>query len=124
MPGLGSKADFLSPKMAKTRKQKELMVKDFSERLSKMKAAVFVNYRGISVPQIQELRKKLRKKEADFMIAQNRLLKIALKDTDYKCPEEIFKGPLLCGGFTASKEHAAPTILGKKSMLGTNSSPA
>ena len=94
MPGLGSKADFLSPKMAKTRKQKELMVKDFSERLSKMKAAVFVNYRGISVPQIQELRKKLRKKEADFMIAQNRLLKIALKDTDYKCPEEIFKGPL------------------------------
>ena len=80
--------------MAKTREQKEVLVKDLNERLEKMKAAVLVNYRGISVPQIQDLRKKLHEKGADFAIAKNRLFKIALKDQKIECPEEIFKGPL------------------------------
>jgi len=110
--------------MAKTRKQKEALVKDLSERLGKMKAAVLVNYRGISVPQIQELRKKLGEKGADFAIAKNRLFKIALKEKQLECPEEIFKGPLAISfGYKDevapskiikdfSKENELPEILG------------
>ncbi len=49
-----------------------------SDKISRAKAMVFVDYRGLKHKQIEELRKILKKAEAEFTIAKNRLMKRAL----------------------------------------------
>ncbi len=98
--------------MAKTREQKETIIKDLTERVSKMKGAVLVNYKGISVVQSQDLRNKLREQDAGLAIVKNRLLKIALKENNLDCPDEIFKGPVaIAFGF---QDEISPAKIVKK----------
>lgn len=49
-----------------------------SEKISRAKAMVFVDYRGLKHKQIEELRKKLKGLSADFTVAKNRLMIRAL----------------------------------------------
>ena len=49
-----------------------------SEKISRAKAMVFVDYRGLKHKQMEELRKKLKKVEAEFTVAKNRLMIKAL----------------------------------------------
>ncbi len=58
--------------------------KEFIEKMSaKLKDAttiVIVDYRGIKVAQDTELRKKMREAGAEYVVAKNRLVKLAMKD--------------------------------------------
>lgn len=49
-----------------------------SEKISRAKAMIFVDYRGLKHKQIEELRKTLKKLSAEFTIAKNRLMLRAL----------------------------------------------
>ena len=49
-----------------------------ADKISRAKAMVFVDYRGIKHKQMEELRKNLKKLSAEFTIAKNRLMKRAL----------------------------------------------
>lgn len=49
-----------------------------TDRISRAKALIFVDYRGLKHKQIEELRKNLKKLSAEFTIAKNRLMKRAL----------------------------------------------
>ncbi len=80
--------------MPKTRAQKEEIVKDFDDRLKKMKAAVFVDYTGVAVKQVQDLKKQLLTEKADFGVMQNRLFAIALKENKLEVPAEVLDKPL------------------------------
>lgn len=70
--------------MAKSKEQKQKMIKDLEERFSKMKSLVFSDYYGLTVKEIQELRKLLREKSGDYLVTKKTLLDLALKDTDIK----------------------------------------
>lgn len=58
-----------------------------TDKISRAKAMVFVDYRGLKHKQMEELRKTLKKLEADFIVAKNRLMmralgkEVALADT-------------------------------------------
>lgn len=49
-----------------------------SEKISRAKSMVFVDYRGLKHKQMEELRKTLKKLEAEFTVAKNRLMLRAL----------------------------------------------
>lgn len=53
-------------------------VSRLAEKISRAKALVFVDYRGLKHKQIEELRKSLKKIEAEFTVAKNRLMMRAL----------------------------------------------
>ncbi len=54
---------------------------------------VFVNYRGLTVKEITNLRKKLRQQGARFHVIKNNYLKIALDQQQKPYQEESLKGP-------------------------------
>ena len=64
--------------MAISRQKKEELVAQYGLRLAQAAAVLFTNHQGVSVPQTQALRRRLRETGAAFMVVKNRLLKIAL----------------------------------------------
>lgn len=80
--------------MAKTRKEKESIVSRLNEQLNQVKAAVIVNYKGLTVSDIEDLRDKLRKDQVSFSVIKNSLLKIAFKEKGINADDEIMNQPL------------------------------
>ena len=78
--------------MSKT-KEKKKVVEDLKERLAKTALAVVTDYRGFTVSEITDLRKRLSKNKADYKIAKNTLIRIAIKDTNLAELEKHLEGP-------------------------------
>lgn len=66
--------------MAKSRTEKETLVKSFTEKAKIAKSIVFVNFKGLKVKDALALRKKCRESGAEYMVTKKTLMKIALKD--------------------------------------------
>ncbi len=80
--------------MAITRARKEEFLKQYKEYLEKAQGMVLVSFQGLTVPETQELRNKLRETGATYMVVKNTLLRIALQETDYPLPEtQVLEGP-------------------------------
>lgn len=60
-----------------------------SSKLSRAKSVVLTDYRGLKHKQLEELRKTLKKVEAEFTIAKNRLFKRALGDKADKLSDSL-----------------------------------
>ncbi len=81
--------------MPKTRVQKEQTVTTFTDRLSKSNSVVFVDYKGLTMTELADLRTKLGEISAEFTITKNNLLKIALKNSQMDVSDDkIFEGPV------------------------------
>jgi len=66
--------------MPKTKQQKEVAVKDLTEKIKKAKSMVFVNFDGLKVKEIEQIRKKCRAESIDYLVAKKTLMKKAFKD--------------------------------------------
>jgi len=77
--------------MAKTKDQKKKVVEQLKQELSKAKSVVFADFQGLKVPEIEELRNKCQEQGIDYTVAKKTLLRLALKEADYKDvePREI-----------------------------------
>ena len=73
--------------MAKTKEDKKQIVADLTDKVKRMKSAVFANYEGMTVPQTQELRRALGAEGAEYSVAKKTLLGVAMK----KAGKEILK---------------------------------
>lgn len=81
--------------MPKTRTQKEESVAKLQEKLSRAKALVFADYKGLNMKQLSELRDKLREVNSEFSITKNTLLSRAFQTTNYQLPTtNFFEGPI------------------------------
>jgi len=79
--------------MAKTREEKGQTLKKLNEKVKRAKSIIFADFRGLTVAQITDLRKKLDQIEAEIEITKNTLLKKALEENKKQPDENIFKGP-------------------------------
>lgn len=59
---------------------KEEQVAMLKEKIAKAKSIVLVDYQGIKVQDDTELRRQMRNSGAEYLVAKNRLFKIALKE--------------------------------------------
>ena len=72
-----------------TKQQKETIVKELTDKLSKIKSVVFADYTGLTVTKLTKLRRDLRKQGVDIQVAKKTLIDLSLKkagitDTDAK----------------------------------------
>jgi len=80
--------------MAKTKLQKEIMLRDISEGLKKAKSVVFTVNKGINAEQMVELRNKMFENQAKYEVTKKTLLKIALKESEIDFDEVSFDGAI------------------------------
>lgn len=79
--------------MPKTRIQKEQAVVQIQEKLSRAKALVFADYKGLTMKQLSALRKQLRDQNSEFAITKNTLLERALPASHFSLPASSLNGP-------------------------------
>ena len=65
--------------MAETIKQKQGIIEQASDKLSKMKSIIFINYCGLKVNELQLLRKLCKKQNIDFLVVKKKLFKLCLE---------------------------------------------
>ena len=75
------------------RSEKEAVVKDMTERLSRAQAVVLTDLTGLKVEQVTELRAQLTEKGLDYVVVKNRLMKLAVEGTDAQVMEALLNGP-------------------------------
>ena len=78
--------------MAVTRADKTAELDTLSGVFKGADAAVLVDYRGMNVPQVTELRRELRKAKAGYRVVKNTLAKRALKGTTFESLSIHFEG--------------------------------
>ena len=78
--------------MAVTRADKETELQMLAGVFKESDAAILIDYKGINVPQVTELRAQLRKARAGYKVVKNTLAKRALKDTEFEALGAHFEG--------------------------------
>ncbi len=73
--------------------QNKEMLANIKEDLSEMTAVWVVDYRGLTVKEIQELRKNIREADASMKVYKNTLMHIAVEELGLASMDEILKGP-------------------------------
>ncbi len=77
----------------KTLQVKSQNVEEIKEKISKAQSVVLVDYRGLNVEQLTELRSQYRKAGVDYKVYKNTMMRIAFKDLGLEDFNEFLKGP-------------------------------
>ena len=77
----------------KPKKQKVAKVDEIKDKLNTSKVIILTEHSGLTVSQITNLRKKLRKANAEFRVFKNTLTNIALEGKDAKDLSTMLAGP-------------------------------
>ena len=68
-------------------------VKNVNEMLTNAETAIVVDYRGLTVAEVTDLRKQLRDAGIKIMVIKNKILERAVEGTDYEDLKSTFVGP-------------------------------
>lgn len=77
------------------REEKVELLSEMNGLISGSEAVVLAHYRGLTVAEMSELRKKARELGADLRVTKNRITRLALKDTPFEGLSDLFKGPVI-----------------------------
>jgi len=75
------------------RTQKRELVATMKDVFSETALVVVTEYKGLSVAEITDLRRKMKAAGAQFQVTKNRLIKLALADTPCAGISDLFTGP-------------------------------
>jgi large subunit ribosomal protein L10 len=76
-----------------TKEQKKIYIDEMLKQFENSKAVMVTHYQGLTMPQIDELRSKMREHGIIFKITKNRITKLALEKTRCKDLAGLFTGP-------------------------------
>lgn len=110
------------------RDEKAQAISEFSEGIGKATNAFLISFKGITVPQVTELRKQVRDTGSEYVVVKNTLALIAVKDSPLKQLEKQFTGETAVAYNTTDAVALAkvltkfakdvPTVQFKGAMLG------
>ena len=75
------------------KEQKKNYISEMTASFENSEAVLVTHYQGLTVKQLDELRKQMREHGIQFKITKNRITKIALEKTKCKDLSDLFKGP-------------------------------
>ena len=75
------------------KEQKKDYIADMIAKFEDSKAIMVTHYQGLTMPQLDELRAKMREHGIIFKITKNRITKLALEKTKCKDLSDLFTGP-------------------------------
>src|SRR5207342_1040852 len=78
--------------MAVTRADKQAELQQLEQAFKGADSAVLVDYKGMNVPQVTELRRQLRTAKASYKVVKNTVAKRALKGTSFEVLDKYFEG--------------------------------
>lgn len=78
--------------MAVTRADKQAELEQLESAFKGSDSAILIDYRGMNVPQVTELRRQLRAAKASYRVVKNTLAKRALKGTRFESLSAHFEG--------------------------------
>src|SRR3984893_13803419 len=78
--------------MAVTRADKEEELQQIEAAFKGSDSATLVDYKGMNVPQVTELRRQLRSAKAGYRVVKNTIAKRAIKGTSFEALEKYFEG--------------------------------
>jgi large subunit ribosomal protein L10 len=78
--------------MAVTRAEKETQLEGLSSAFTGVETAILVDYKGLNVPQVTELRRQLRTVKASYRVVKNTLARRAIKGTAFEPLDVHFSG--------------------------------
>src|SRR5260370_36183070 len=78
--------------MAVTRADKEEELQQIEAAFKGCDSAILVDYKGMNVPQVTELRRQLRSAKAGYRVVKNTIARRALKGTSFEALEKYFEG--------------------------------
>lgn len=82
-------------------------VKELKDKVAKAKSLVFSDYRGLTVAQTQELKKKLKTEKGELVVTKNTLMLRSLSEAGLPLPEsKLLEGPTAT--LFAYEDEAAP----------------
>jgi large subunit ribosomal protein L10 len=87
------------------RDEKTALVAQINERLRGASLAIMTEYRGLTVAQLNRLRRELKQVGGVYQVTKNTLTRRALKDTAFEKLEELLSGPT--GLVTAAQDPVA-----------------
>ncbi|UOQ44630.1 50S ribosomal protein L10 [Halobacillus salinarum] len=79
--------------MSKIIEQKKQVVDEIAEKFRNSKSAVLVDYRGLNVAEVTELRKQLREAGVDFKVYKNTMTRRATEQAELSELNEVLVGP-------------------------------
>ncbi len=78
--------------MAVTRADKETELQDLETAFRGTESAILVDYKGLKVPEVTELRRQVRGARGQYKVVKNTLAKRALSGTKFEALGEFFTG--------------------------------
>ena len=98
------------------KEQKTALVDQLSQRFKRASIALVSEYRGMSVAETTEMRRKLRAARGELKVAKNTLIRRAIKDTGFSSLEEKLGGPVGLIISTEDPVEIAKTVVGFKDL--------
>ena len=92
------------------REEKSATIQEITAQIEASEAIFAVDYRGISVSQAAELRRKLRESDASFRVVKNRLTKLAADNAGESRLAELLQGPTALAFVRGDTAQAAKAI--------------
>ena len=78
--------------MAVTRESKQEELQDLEGSFKGTESAILVDYKGLKVPEVTELRRQVRKVQASYKVVKNTLARRAVKGTPFEPLSQHFSG--------------------------------
>ena len=73
--------------------QKAETVKEILDKVNRSKGLVLVDYRGLTVEAVTQIRNELRKNDIEYRVLKNRLVLRAFKEAGYEGFDKALEGP-------------------------------
>ncbi|OLO17596.1 50S ribosomal protein L10 [Bacillus licheniformis] len=74
-------------------KQKKVVVEEITSKLKESKSTIIVDYRGLNVAEVTELRKQLREANVEFKVYKNTMTRRAVEQAELDGLNDFLTGP-------------------------------
>jgi len=98
--------------VAVSKERKNEIILEYTQWLNKSRAMVLVEYKGLTMGQLDDLRGKMREVGGEFHVVKNTLGKLAFKEYGLPIPEGFFEGSTAIGYAFEDVAAVAKTITG------------
>lgn len=102
--------------MSILKQQKIIQAKEISEKITKSQAVIVATYQGLTVKEIQQLRKLAKEKDVELKVYKNRIVKKSIENTEFSSLSNSLIGPNIYAFSYSDPMSAAKVIFefGKK----------
>jgi len=83
--------------LAITKERKQAIVQQYRDLVSKSQGIVLASYSGLSVKDLERLRRKIRELGGEFRVVQNRLARLTLKEAGLAVADQALEGSTAVG---------------------------